>query len=288
MIPDIPTYGSTVARKKTDSETFALEKPTIYLTNWGEIKERLGLEKVTSESSEEKKLELIRRVTKEEAIPTGYALSYISSHANNWGWDSADLAWEALISVNNITPTHILKFHRKFDLEKIIPHFLEKNFKTIQYRGTKIYYHENMYQTEWIETTELSIQYTALMPEEKVLVLTTAPGSIQMIIDTLKGTHDSLSQNEATSTFLEPLIGSPAAILSIGLGTCGHFTPNPLSSSLGAKSTEELYEEIQKSVEQGETFYLYDAFGLGYEHENGRVMGRFVFHYPKESWGKWI
>ena len=70
-----------------------LSNLVISFTDWSQIKANLGLGFLTSDGPELFRLELGRRVSQDQAAASAYALPYLRTHAEMWGWDTADLAW---------------------------------------------------------------------------------------------------------------------------------------------------------------------------------------------------
>lgn len=286
IVPAVATYESMKNASQSGELDYKLQSPILYFTNWSLIKSYLGLENISSQSPMEKRWELINSINKDQAAAAGYALSRFAKHAERWGWDTADLRWEAKIEDAKINPTYILKFNQEFDIGEVIAHFEERGFEYKEYLGSDIYFHKEMFKTEWVGTTELAIQCTAVMPEEKIFILSTHPESVRLIIDIVEGKYSSLEEDGAVSAVVDHLDNSASVVLLPGTGACGHFTVNPILSSLGGELTEEDFKQMEAMLESRSKLNIYDVLGVGYRYQDGQPEGFIIFHYPESSWAK--
>lgn len=71
------------------------ENPVASITDWTRIRADEGLEGLTSQSPLEERLELLRSTTSRQAAPSAFGVTWFRFHAETWGWDTADHAWEA-------------------------------------------------------------------------------------------------------------------------------------------------------------------------------------------------
>jgi hypothetical protein len=97
----------------------ALPDVMISFTDWSQIKSDLGLGFLTSAGPEAFRVELSRRVSQDHAAASAYALPYSRIHAETWGWDTADLEWEANVVSSELPPTYIFKLRDDFDFSTV-------------------------------------------------------------------------------------------------------------------------------------------------------------------------
>jgi len=123
--------------------------PMISFTDWSLIKAYTGMESVTSGSSEEERLALLQTTLKDQYDPSGYAPTLPSKHAEQWGFDKTDLAWEANVITRELPPTYVLKFRSGFDFEPLIALFQKREFVQEQVHGATLFTHELDLSAEW-------------------------------------------------------------------------------------------------------------------------------------------
>jgi len=158
--------------------------PMISFTSWSLIKAYTGMESVTSGSSEEERLALLRTTLKDQYDPSGYAPTLPTKHAEQWGFDKTDLAWEAKILTRELPPMYVLKFRPEFDFEPLIALFQKREFVQEQVHGATLFTHEVDLSAEWVRVAELSIHNTALIPEERLAILSSSPRAVEAMLQT--------------------------------------------------------------------------------------------------------
>ena len=257
----------------------ALSDVMISFTDWSQIKSDLGMGFLTSEHPEAFRLELLRRVSQDHAAASAYALAYSRIHAETWGWDSADLEWEANVVSSELPPTYILKLRDDFDFSAVAVRFAEREFIQTESRGALVYSHELDPSAEWIRTTELSILTTAYLEEEKMMILSSYPAPIEIILALRAGEFAALAEDPFTTTAVEHLDRPASAIIMCGLGECLRFTPNPILDLIGTAPTEGDIAELRAMVEEKQLLVPYRTLGVGYRKKESRPVGTIVFEY---------
>jgi len=286
----IVVLGLPVLGKQEDSATAlhevlatvpaAVTSPMISFTNWTLIKAYTGAESVTSESSEEARLALLTSTFKGQYDPSGYAPTRPAKHAEQWGFDKTDLAWEANVNTRELPPIYCLKFRPGFDFEPLIALFLEREFVSEQVHGATLFTHELDLSAEWARVAELAIHNTALIPEERLAILSSSPEALKVLLLTRQGELAALSETPAAVATVDRLGEAAGAMLLLGLDTCLGFTQNPLVDLIGEVPNEEIVEKLKAVVAETPTLFPYEALGVGYRTEENHSIGRIVFHYP--------
>jgi len=249
----------------------------VLFTNWSHIKGYLGLEELSSESPIDLRLDLMQHVGQDQTAASAYGLSHFRGHADEWGWDTADLDWEANIISRNLPPTYILKFRDGFDFTPLFERFLERGFIQTESHGATIFSHKLDVRADWARTTELSIHTTAYLAEEDMLILSSF--GVEAFLTVAAGELESLSEDAFARAAVAHLGDPYAAILLLGTGECLRFTPNPILDLIGTIPTEERVAELKAMVEESQLLVPYRALGVAYRYEESHPVGTIVFEY---------
>jgi len=253
--------------------------PMISFTDWSLIKAYTGMESVTSGSSEEERLALLQTTLKDQCDPSGYAPTLPTRHAEQWGFDKTDLAWEANVITRELPPTYVLKFRPGFDFEPLIALFQEREFVQEQAHGATLFTHELDLSAEWMRVAELGIHNTALITEKHLAILSSSPRAVEALLQTRQGELASLVENPAAVATIDRLGEAAGAVLLLGVDTCLGFTQSPLLGLIGQVPTEEVVERLRALIAETPQLFPYEALGVGYRTEADRPIGRIVFHY---------
>lgn len=256
-----------------------IREPSVFFTNWAQIKALIGLENVTSESPFELRLELVQRTSQDQAAASAYGMSYFRQHADSWGWDTADLDWEAHIISYDMGPAYILKFRKDFEFAPVAQRFKARGFVQTESHGAVIYTHELDLWADWVRTTELSIHATAYIEGDKLLILSSYLGAVEGLLATRAGELASLSGNPFAVSAVEHLGEPAAASLLFGVGQCLRFTENPLLDLIGTIPDEETIAQLKAEFEDRELLVPYRVFSVGYHYESDQPIGTIVFEY---------
>ena len=256
-----------------------LTEVMLLFTDWSQIKSDLGLEAVTSESPLSDRLELVRRTSQDQAAASVYALSHIQSHSVTWGWDTADLVWEANIVSRELPPIYILRLRDNFDFSPVAARFIERGFTQTESHGAIVYAHELDPSLDWTRKTALSIHNTSYIEAEKTMILSSSARAVEMFLAASGGEAATLAKDPFTCAAVEHLNTPASAIVLRGLGECIRFTPNPILDLIGTIPSKERVAELKAMIEESELLVPYRALGVGYRVEEGRPVGTIVFEY---------
>jgi len=254
-----------------------VEGAMVLFTNWANIKNYMGLGLLTSESPLDQRIELLSSISQDQAAASAYGLSYARSHAEEWGWDTADLDWEANIVSRNLPPTYILKFRDGFDFTPVLERFVERGFTQTESYSAQLFSHELDVRVAWIRTTELSILTTAYLASENMLILSSF--GVDAYLATAAGELPSLAEDIFAMAALGHFTDPYSAILVFGLGECIRFTSNPLIDLLGTSPTSEKIAELREMVAERQLLVPYRAFGIGYWYMADHPTGAIAFEY---------
>jgi hypothetical protein len=246
-------------------------------TDWSQIKAALGLGGLSSESPLDVRLQFLNRTLQDQAAGSAYGMQYARSHAQEWGWDTADLDWEANIITRNLPPAYVLKFRDGFDFAPVIEHFSARGFTQTESHGATVFSHELDVRTDWARTTELAIHTTAYVPGDGMLILSSF--GVEPFVAALAGEVPSLDEDPFACAAVAHLAEPSAAILAFGTGECVRFTPNPILELLGTNPTSKRIEALRKTMEERQLLVPYRVFGVGYRSAEGRPLGTLLFEY---------
>ena len=254
-----------------------ISEAMVLFTNWSLIKDQIGLGFLTSGSPLAFRIELVTRISQDQAAASAHGLSHMRSHAEEWGWDTADLDWEANILSRNLPPTYILKFRDGFDFVPLIERFLERGFTQTESHGATIFSHELDVRADWIRTTELSILTTAYLAEANLLILSSY--GVDAFLAVAAGELESLTEDTFARSAVAHLGDPYSAILLLGTGECLRFTPNPILDLIGTIPTKERIAELRAMIEEKQLLVPYRALGVGYRYDETHPIGTIVFEY---------
>lgn len=256
-----------------------LTEGMVQFTEWSQIKGRIALGFLTSDGPLASRMKLVRRASQDQAAASAYGLSRIRDHAETWGWDTADLDWEANLVSRELPPTYVLKLRDGFDFSVVAGHFASRGFVQTGSHGAVIYYHDFDPVADWTRTTELSILTTAYIEDEKLMILSSFRGAVDVLLTTRAGELVALAEDTFVHGAVEHLGDPFSAVVLRGIGECLRFTPNPVLDLIGTLPTEERVDQLKTMLEQTELLVPYRALAVGYRYEEGRPAGTVVFEY---------
>jgi len=258
-----------------------LSDAMIAFTDWSQIKAELGLGFLTGDGPLALRIELMRRTSQDHAAASAYAAPFVLAHVETWGWDSADLDWEANVVGRELAPSYILKLRPGFDFLRIATRFSERGFVQSESHGAIVYMRRLDPSADWIRTTRLSILTTAYIEEDGLLILSSSPASVEALLATRAGDLPSISEDPFVAAAADRLAAPASAILMYGLGTCLRFTGNPILELLAGMPAQAQISELRAKVAGRELLVPYRALAVGYRTESRRPIGTIAFEYDR-------
>lgn len=167
------------------SQTLAFTPPDTTLvtfTDWDRLKAAHGMEILDSTLPEDLRFKGMVELTENDGLFSGYGLRSFEGHADAWGWDSSDLAWDAQILTSG-APVYLLRFRDDLDLEPFISLLDEREFESRSYGDALIRSHDLDLRSDWVRTTELAIQNVALLPDGHSVVLSGSSDVLEASLD---------------------------------------------------------------------------------------------------------
>ncbi len=260
-------------RPLAEAVTFApLGASTILFTDWAAAKAAHGHEDVTSATPLEERMDAMVDLGRTEAPFAGYAIDRFALHAEAWGWDTADLDWEASYVMDG-PPVAVLRLRHDFDLAPVIARFDDRGFSTETYGDATIRSHGMDLSSDWIGTSDFGILNTAFVDDGRTLVLSS---SLEAVRATLDARHIAFVQ-APPSWVVAGVLGSPlSAAIEVGTGACAAYDPR-LQGAGDAGANADLLVEVGPLTP-------WQAMGIGTDRdETGAAIGRYVFDHLSES-----
>ncbi len=256
-----------------------LESASVGFTHWDAIKTDIGMASLTSDAPLDQRAELIRRTSQDHASGSSFAVRLLSVHADTWGFDTTDLAWEIQISAASIPPTYLLKLRDDFDLARLTRRFRERGFTQTASYGATLFSRPMDFDQPWAAASELAIHSTAVLEEESLLILSTSPEVVHGLLATGAGEFIGLDDDPAVTEAVRQLDDPFAAYLFVGPSTCLGFTPNPLLDLLGRPAETDI-DELKAWFASGDPLLPYSALAVGYRIESEATTGVIALVFP--------
>jgi hypothetical protein len=266
----VPSADSGMGGPRSNvSELITYVPPTatsIGFTDWGRIKSSQDAEDVTGASPMDAKLQVALATGKDEALASGFGLAHLRDHYETWAFDAMDLDWEATIQGDG-PPLFVLRFRDGFDLAPVSALFDSRGFSTASVPGATLRSHEMVLHEDWLTSTEFGILNTALLDDDRTLVLSLDADQVRDVA-AHHGQYPDLPGLDATAAALD---GASAALFLPGLGTCLGFTPLPfdIGDPLASPDLSQPTAGLQP----------YAALGIGYGRPGWSPVGRISFGY---------
>lgn len=168
-----------------------------------------------------------------------------------WGWNFADLAWEAT-AYHPESLLYILKFNDDFAMEAITSLFVDRGFEQLEYQGVRLFSHEEDYTVDWLPMGEVYLLNTAIFPEERLLVFSDDLTTLKQALDA-HFQQATLIMNEALASVVSTFDSVNAAMISTS--TCRVSDGSPNLNAYSALGSAYVY--------RGESAQI--LYALGYE-----------------------
>lgn len=246
----------------------------VYFTNWAYIKEYEGFTNITSASSDEEKWQFLVATAEHHAAPSFYGGDFFLEYVEMWGWDTADLDWEASVQIS-FGPANVLKFRDDFDFATVLNHFEERGFTSSIYHGITIYTHKVDLQQAWQrQIGSFSILNSAVLTDEHLLVMSIFPDEVHNMID--------VYQNRSTSLADIPSVQSTVS----SLGEVGAaFIIADACSALNSDALLMVYPftGVAEQLRDRPQLQRYYTVGIGYRYEGTQSFGLVVMQFSSNK-----
>ncbi len=246
----------------------------LFFTNWQAIKAQQSAAAITSASPLDERMDLLRVLNGSHAGASGFALAYLATQAEQWGWDSTDLLWEATIQGEG-PPVYVLRLRGDYDMAALLARFEARDFTRTEQDGAIVYTHPLDLTVPW--RTELAVFNAAVLPDEHILIHASGAEPILSALAAHAGADNW--QGDAAATAVAASLGPTyAAVVAVGAQTCMALGVSALPG-VDQLSPADL-AAVQRAVFGEAPLHAYGALGIGYRYEDGRPLGFIVLHYP--------
>jgi len=263
--PTPDTAGAPLAEAVTFAPPGA---SAILFTDWAATKAAHGYQDVTSRSPLEQRMDAMSDLGRTEALFARFAIDRFATHADAWGWDTTDLAWEAFYLLDG-PPVAVLRLRDGFDVTPVIDHFDERSFSTEVYGDATIRSHAMDISADWITDSAFGILNTAILDDGRTFVLSSGLDGVKAALD---ARHVN-SFRAPPARVVADHLGSPlSAAIDVGPGACAAYDPRTDPS--GSTINDVLLAEVGP-------LQAWEALGVGtYRDQAGTAVGRYTFEYP--------
>jgi hypothetical protein len=245
----------------------------VEFTNWAYIKEYEGFRDITSASSEEEWRKFFLAVAERHAAPSIYGLTHLREHAEVWGWDAADLDWEARVQIS-LPPGYVLKFRDDFDFTPVLARFEGRGFIPSVYQGVTVYTHTLDLELDWLLRTEFSILNTAVLKDSHLLIMSIGLDNVHNMVDAYQNRAASLADNPAVQATVGSLGEVGAAFISAD--ACSALSSEAL---LKFHPLPSVVEQMRSQLRDRPQLQRYEALGIGYRYDGTQSLGLVVMQF---------
>jgi hypothetical protein len=254
-----------------------------YFTDWALIKGYEGYTDISSRDSLDRRMKFLMfgadvqtRTPMRQATASAYGVQYLRSHAETWGWDSTDLAWEITLENEGSPPLYVLQFADDFDFGPFLARLEEREFTRSEYQNVPIYSHKQDLKADWLRTTgAFALLNTAVIEKEKRLVFSGSLDNVHTVLDVFGGKATSLAEDGNAQAIAKRLGEVAAAVIAAGPDNCKRYDP---LKRLTAEQQAALKEKFGL-----DKIHPYEALGVGYRYQDKKPVGLLVFHYASEA-----
>lgn len=244
----------------------------VHLTDWAALKSAGG---ESEPAGGEAQVKLMLDLAERGISPVfTYDVVRYPDHEEQWGWDLADVEWEAVIVRDAGAPAFVLGMGDTFDVSELVPILEERGYQSRDVEGVPVYEHELDPQVEWLQSptglaAPLAVFNVAVLTEQNVIIASSEPANIEAAL-----TQPDLTTDEALTATLEQLDDPLLAGLAPGgEDRCGRVV------QVSGGGTPE----IQKVAVDPFRGQQYEAIGYGYDVEGDTVSARLVLRYGDAS-----
>ncbi len=257
--------------------------PVISFTNWARIRADERLEHVTSQSSIEERRALLLSTASRQAAPSAFGSRHLELHAEVWGWDLADHVWEANLALDGLPPLWMVHLAEWVDLDALAARFRDRGFSEEVLFAAAVFRHPLDLTADWLRATELAILNTALLFEERLLVMGSAPDGVEAVLAAWAGELATWAHVPWAVSLAQLLDRASGVVVLLGPDVCLGFSGSAVLSTLLSSPSSTAAHRLKALLEEGPPLQPYVGLAAGYEVEDGAPGGLFVLHYLNEE-----
>lgn len=259
------------------------ESPFIAFTNWAQIRADEGLEHLTGQSPLDERFALLRSTSQRQAAPSAFGASRFPLLAETWGWDTADHVWEANLVLESFSPLWVIHVADSVDLDALAGRFRDRGFSEETLWGAVVFRHPLDLTADWLRATELAILNTAILFEERLLVMCPSPGGVEAVLAARAGVVPAWADVPWAVSLAQLLDRASGAVVLLGPSVCLSFSGSEVLSALLSSTPDEELRRLKALLGQGPPLQPYVGLAVGYETHEEEAVGLLVLHYLTEE-----
>ena len=243
----------------------------IAFTDWQRLKAIEGIAAVNSVSMPDVR-ERIRKmlvITQERHAPmAGFGLAKFATFAKTWGWDTSDLAWEAMLNLDDEAPLYILQFRANFDMSALAERYRAYQFnERVLDNGITVFTSTVNIKAAWISGSELALRNSALDVKQHRLIVTSGDAGIAAAFAAL---NDKTARPGSVQRLAKMLARQASGILALPPHAC---------------ERQRALNKLLKSS-KAPALGAYETLAIGYDIVNGQPLGLIAMEYADPATAK--
>ena len=254
--PETPYLEQALAQMPADAIQFAF-------TDWQRVRSYHGFSGNSQHTSRDERAAYMLDVMQMSQAAAQMDSAQFLFQAENWGWDSTDLLWEAQAHWRWLTESvYLLRFRDDFDFTPLRALLQNRDFTAADHGGHTIHTVPLGHNPDWHFRSNLAHHAIAILPDEKLLIMAPTPDPIHRVIAVRAGVADALLGQRGVNHAVDPLRDQAAVVMQLGASACRRFGRRPAT---GRRSN----------------LAPYTLLAAGYRYEEERQTDILLFHYAK-------
>ena len=192
-------------------------------THWARVHAANGFEGNSQATSRDERVAYMLEVMNQSQPAAQLDSTHFLFQAQNWGWDSTDLLWEAEAEWEMVTDSvHLLQFRHDFDFSPLHQLLAERGFAASDYRGVTIYSVPLSQNAAWHYRSHLAHHTFAFLPGGLVVMAPTS-AAVQGALDAGALEGEALAAQADLAPLLPELAQMMAVEVQVGRETCAVY-----------------------------------------------------------------